>query len=139
MAQEVYSMSWIEELGDVYKKRGGTYFLDVHTSELEPIWHKLKDQAVTRISSMTVNDCGKELEVIYHFVSGSDIINIKTRGSSRNPKVKSIVHHFPGAELIERELWETMGLEPVGHPDLRNFLLDKKLSPKNPGRRNHGY
>jgi len=126
-------MSWIEELGDVYRKRSGSYFLDVHVSELEGIWPKLKEQAVTRISSMTVNDCGKELELIYHFVSGSDIINIKTRVSARKPQVKSIVSHFPGAELIERELWETMGLEPLGHPDLRNSLLDKKLSPKKPG------
>jgi NADH:ubiquinone oxidoreductase subunit C len=127
-------MSWIEDLGEVYRKGRGSYFLDVHVRELDKVWPMLKEHAVTRISSITVNDCGKELEVIYHFVSGGDIINIRTSVSSRKPQIKSVVQHFPGAELIERELWETMGVEPVGHPDLRNILLDPKLSPKKPGR-----
>ena len=80
------------------------------------------------------NDKGRELELIYHFVHGKEIINIKTFIPSRNPKVKSITEHFPGAELMERELWETMGIEPIGHPNLRNLVLDEKLSPKTPGR-----
>ena len=66
-------------------------------------------------------------------VYNSVIINIRTRISQKKPQIKSIVSHYPGANLIERELWETMGVESVGHPNLKNLLLDEKLSPKKPG------
>ena len=126
-------MSWIDEIGNVYRKKGDSYFLDVPLRELDGVWPKLRENGVTRISSITVNDTGKELEVIYHFVYNSVIINIRTRISQKKPQIKSIVSHYPGANLIERELWETMGVESVGHPNLKNLLLDEKLSPKKPG------
>lgn len=126
-------MSWIQEIGNVYRKSDNSYFIEVSLKELDGVWPKLKDHDIARISSITVNDAGKTLEVIYHFVTGPEIINIKTEIPSHKPSIKSIVRHYPGAELIERELWETMGVEPVGHPDLRNFLLDGKLSPRKPG------
>jgi NADH-quinone oxidoreductase subunit C len=125
-------MSFIEGLGRVYRKRGDSYFIEVPMKELDGVWRNLKENEVTRISSITAVQLEKEFEVIYHFVDGKNIINIKTRVPARVPQVKSVVEHFPGAELIERELWETMGLEPVGHPNLKHLLLDEKLSPKTP-------
>lgn len=131
-------MNWIEDLGKVYRKGTDSYFIEVPLRELDAVWPKLSEKGIMRISSITVNDLGKELEVIYHFVQGKDIINIKTRISSKKPQIKSITTHFPGAELIERELWEIMGVEPVGHPNLKNFLLDEKFSPKKPGLKGGG-
>jgi NADH:ubiquinone oxidoreductase subunit C len=121
------------DVGKVYRKGSKSCFVEVPLKELDAIWPKLIEAGVTRISSMTVNDCGKQLEVIYHFVHDGEILNIKTTVSSSKPQVKSIVRYYPGAELIERELWETMGVEPVGHPRLEHFLLDGKRSPKHPG------
>lgn len=126
------------EIGKVYRKGRDSYFMEVPLRELDAVWPKLLEAGVNRISSITVNDLGKSLEVMYHFVHGKDILSIKTVISSGKPQVKSITRHFPGAELIERELWETMGVEPVGHPRLEHFLLDGKLSPKKPGLKEGG-
>ena len=128
-------MNWIDGLGKVYKKQNSTYFIEVSLKDLDNVWPKLMERGIDRISSITVNELDKELEIIYHFVQGSIIINIKSLVPKKSPQVKSVVDKFPGAELIEREIWETMGVEPVGHPNLKHLLLDEKLSPKTPGLR----
>jgi NADH:ubiquinone oxidoreductase subunit C len=125
-------MSFAEGLGRVYRKRKDCYFIDVPPKELDGALAKLGDNGVTRISSITAGRAGKEFEVIYHFVHEGNIINIRTRIPAKSPQIKSVAAQFPGAELVERELWEMVGLEPVGHLNLKNLLLDGKLSPKKP-------
>ncbi len=128
-------MTWIEELGKIYRSHEDSFFIDVDVKELDKVFDKLIEKGIDRISSITVNDAGDVLEIIYHFVYGKVIINIRAKIPAKKPEIKSVVGKFPGAELIEREIWEMMGVEPVGHPDLRNLLLDEKLSPKTPGRK----
>jgi NADH-quinone oxidoreductase subunit C len=40
-----------------------------------------------------------------------------------NPEVDSITPLFPGAEWIEREMWEMLGIKFKGHPNLKRLLL----------------
>lgn len=37
-------------------------------------------------------------------------------------RVPSLATHWPAASWIEREMWQTTGMEPVGHPDLQPIL-----------------
>jgi NADH-quinone oxidoreductase subunit C len=41
----------------------------------------------------------------------------------KNPQMPSIVSIIRGAEWIEREIWELLGVDFIGHPDLRHLLL----------------
>lgn len=40
------------------------------------------------------------------------------------PRSVSLVSVWPGAELQEREVYDMLGIQFVGHPDLRRILLD---------------
>ena len=40
------------------------------------------------------------------------------------PVLDSIAGVCPAAEWIEREIWELLGVDFRGHPDLRHLLLD---------------
>jgi NADH-quinone oxidoreductase subunit C len=41
----------------------------------------------------------------------------------KNPRIDSITPLFPGADWIEREMWEMLGIEFTGHPDMKKLLL----------------
>ena len=64
-------------------------------------------------------------EVSYHLVSIPKKLKIRlrTRVSGADPTVDSMVPVWPGAGWLEREIFDLMGIQFEGHPDLRRILL----------------
>ncbi len=86
------------------------------------LYNKLK----CRFSIATGLDNHEGLEIIYHFSDDNKtgaIINIKVMLSYKTPVVESLTQVFPGAEWIEREIHELLGVNFKNHPNLVPFLL----------------
>jgi NADH-quinone oxidoreductase subunit C len=64
-------------------------------------------------------------ELNYHLVSipNKSKIRLRTRVSGADPVVDSMVPVWPGANWLEREIYDLMGVRFNGHPDLRRILL----------------
>jgi NADH-quinone oxidoreductase subunit C len=64
-------------------------------------------------------------ELIYHFGFDSfgAIVSLRVFLERNNPEVVSLVDTIPGVFYIEREIWELLGINFVGHPNLKHFLL----------------
>jgi NADH-quinone oxidoreductase subunit C len=64
-------------------------------------------------------------EVNYHLVSipRRDKLRLKVRLSSDDPVLDSLVPLWPGANWLEREIFDLMGIRFTGHPDLRRILM----------------
>jgi NADH-quinone oxidoreductase subunit C len=64
-------------------------------------------------------------EVSYHLVSISrkTRLRLKTKLHGNDPVMDSMVPVWPGANWLEREIWDLMGIRFNGHPDLRRILL----------------
>jgi NADH-quinone oxidoreductase subunit C len=64
-------------------------------------------------------------EVSYHLVSipRRDRLRLQVRLSSSDPVVDSLVPVWPGANWLEREIFDLFGIRFNGHPDLRRILL----------------
>ena len=65
-------------------------------------------------------------EILYHFSDDEAGVIYSVRvilEDSQDPQVKSITPIFPGAEWIEREMWEMLGINFIGHPNLKRLLL----------------
>ncbi len=64
-------------------------------------------------------------ELNYHLVSISRLekIRLRVRVSGENPMVESLVPVWPGADWLEREIFDLFGVRFSGHPDLRRILL----------------
>lgn len=65
-------------------------------------------------------------EIIYHFSldSGGEIISLRVAlEDKKEPKIDSIASIIIGAEWIEREMWELLGINFTGHPNLKRLLL----------------
>jgi len=81
------------------------------------------------LSDITAVDYWKKkeprFEVVYQLVS----LERKTRLRIRVPvpegvaALESLTPLWPGANFLEREVWDLFGIRFIGHPDLRRILL----------------
>lgn len=64
-------------------------------------------------------------EVVYHLYSLGlkHRLRVKIPVSGQDPKVDSLVPLWPGANWLEREVWDFFGIRFTGHPNLRRVLL----------------
>ena len=79
-----------------------------------------------RFSTASGVDTPKGLEMLYHFSfdSAGEFYTVRTFiEDKKNPQIDSITPLFPGAEWIERETWEMLGINFIGHPNLKRLLL----------------
>ena len=64
-------------------------------------------------------------ELNYFLVSipRSDRVRLQVRLAGQDPTVDSLVPVWPGANWLEREIFDLFGIRFNGHPDLRRILL----------------
>ena len=64
-------------------------------------------------------------ELNYHLASLArrDRVRLRTSVSAQHPVVDSLVPVWPGANWLEREIFDLFGIRFEGHPDLRRILL----------------
>ncbi len=65
------------------------------------------------------------LGVLYELLDMNrvDRISVKARVHTEDPKVRSVVDIWPGANHPEREVYDMFGVVFDGHPDLRRILM----------------
>jgi NADH-quinone oxidoreductase subunit C len=68
-------------------------------------------------------------EVIYNLYSISRAYRffLRVHLPSNHPQIESLVALWPGANWLEREVWDLMGIEFVGHPDLTKIVTPDEL------------
>lgn len=64
-------------------------------------------------------------EMVYHLMSLSFgyRLRVKVAVDESKPEVDSLVTLWPGANFMEREVWDMYGIAFKGHPDLRRILM----------------
>ncbi len=92
---------------------------------------------ITDICSADYPDDLERFEVIYHFLSLSSgtRIRMKARVPEENPSIASVSHIWKGANFLEREVFDLMGIRFEGHPDLRRILLPEDFDEGYPLRK----
>lgn len=80
---------------------------------------------ITDICSVDYPDDSDRFEVIYQFLSlpHSTRIRLKARVPEDNPTIGTVTSIWQGANFLEREVFDLMGIRFDGHPDLRRILL----------------
>jgi formate hydrogenlyase subunit 5 len=82
----------------------------------------LKKVADTELSTITGVDLGNEIELNYHMVC-EGTITLKNSVPKEKPVTKTITDILPGANLYEREVFDLLGVDFEGHPNLERLLL----------------
>ena len=92
---------------------------------------------ITDICSADYPDDPERFEVIYHFLSlpHGIRIRVKARVTEEHPVVPSVTGIWKGADFMEREVYDLMGIKFNGHPDLRRILMPEDYDEGHPLRK----
>ncbi|TAJ22516.1 MAG: NADH dehydrogenase (quinone) subunit D [Nitrospirae bacterium] len=92
---------------------------------------------ITDICSADYPDDTERFEVIYHFLSlpHRTRIRIKARVTEDDPTIASVTGIWKGANFLEREVYDLMGIRFSGHPDLRRILMPEDYDEGHPLRK----
>jgi NADH-quinone oxidoreductase subunit C len=92
------------------------------------------------ITDVTAVDFPNEMprfEVVYHFYSieKNHRIRVKARVPEEDCQIDSICHIWRGANFLEREVYDMMGITFNNHPDLRRILMTEEYDEGYPLRK----
>jgi Ni,Fe-hydrogenase III component G len=126
------------QIKDEIKDRLGNKIIDWHEHSDRRIYFSVKPQQIKEVAGLlfkdlklrfaiaTGQDTPKGLEIIYHFSldSAGQIFSVRVLiEDKQKPEIDSLATLFPAAEWIEREIWELLGINFKGHPNLKHLLL----------------
>ena len=111
--------------------------IDIFDKSAKRVYIEIKPQSITKVAKYIFKDLGARfniasgvdvrhhMEILYHFTIEDINLLISFRVKLQKPKleVDSLAHIFEGANWIEREIHELLGINFKGHPDLRRLLL----------------
>jgi len=101
-------------------------FLSLDKKDIYRVVEILFKNLELRFITASAVDLPEAFEFLYHFSNdpSGEIYTLRILLEDKiKPEVASITPLFPGAEWIEREIWEMFGINFIGHPNLKKLLL----------------
>jgi Ni,Fe-hydrogenase III component G len=110
---------------EVVEKSPRRVFIEVKSEDIPETTRVIFRDMGARLQIATAIDTPTAIEILYHwaFDSLDCVVNIKTKLDREKPEIESIASICKGAEWIEREMWELLGITFSNHPDMRHLLL----------------
>jgi NADH:ubiquinone oxidoreductase subunit C len=90
--------------------------------------------SVYHLSTITGQDRGTELELLYHFWHGRGI-TLQVALPREGARVRTLTESIPGADFYEREVGEMLGVTFEGHPGPEHLLLPEDWESEPPLRK----
>jgi len=118
--------SFSDKILKLEEKSSRRIYLDFKAQDIQEIVKFVFRDLGCRFSTATATDTPVGIEILYHFSYDSQgkMISLRTLiPDKKHPQIQSITPIFPGAEWIEREMWEMLGINFIGHPNLKRLLL----------------
>ncbi|MBU0548378.1 MAG: NADH-quinone oxidoreductase subunit C [Candidatus Omnitrophica bacterium] len=115
-----------EKIIDWYQHSSRRIYFSVEPKYIQAVAGLLFRDLGLRFSIATGQDTPQGLELLYHFSfdKTGEIISVRVLiKDKKKPEIDSLAPLFPAAEWIEREMWEMLGINFIGHPNLKRLLL----------------
>lgn len=99
-------------------------YIEIGKERAHELARFLYEEKGFRFATATGTDTRRGLEILYHFSMDKTgvIYSVRTVVPRDNPKITSLATFLPAANWIEREMWELLGIEFEGHPNLKRLL-----------------
>ncbi|GKS57079.1 NADH-quinone oxidoreductase subunit C/D 2 [Nitrospira sp.] len=92
---------------------------------------------ITDVCSVDYPEALERFEVVYHLLSlpHRHRIRVKARVPEENPSLPTVTGIWRGADFMEREVYDLMGITFEQHPDLRRILMPEDFDEGYPLRK----
>ncbi len=113
---------------DWFEKNPRRVYITIDKKNLKDVAQILYKEFGMRLSTVTGIDNEKSFELIYHFGKDStgELFNLRVFIEDKvRPQIDSLSFLFKSTLWIEREIHEMLGIDFLGHPELKHLLLDK--------------
>lgn len=100
--------------------------LIVDAADFPAVLRALKEkEGFDRLGNLTAVDWKDHIEMVYHLYNMEENVKLEVKAAldSAAPVIESATSLYPGAEFEEREVYDLMGVDFPGHPDLRRILM----------------
>ncbi len=113
------------KIQEFFKKNDKKYYIEIEPKDIFECAKILFEDLNFRFCTASGVDCEKNFEILYHFSydKTGEIISLRVKLDKTNPEIDSLTKIFVAAEWIEREIWEMLGINFKGHPNLKHLLL----------------
>jgi NADH-quinone oxidoreductase subunit C len=123
---EELSVRFKKNIHEIAAKSGKRATILVEPSEIVAICEFLYRNLNFRFIIATTLETEAGIEILYHFSKDSTglILNVRVVLDRDNPEIASLTELFEGANWIEREMHEIMGVRFLNHPNLEKLISE---------------
>ena len=114
-------------------KNSQRVYIDIDPAKIREVATYLWRDRGARYAIATAIDNRTSFEVLHHLSldrEGGAMISLRSILDRDKPSMPSLANEIKAADWIEREMSELMGIEFVGHPDMRRLLLSSEHWPE---------
>lgn len=110
---------------DFYEKSDKRYYITIDKDTLLGFVDFIFNELKARYQIVSALDTPRGIEIVYHFALDKfgKVVSAIIILPHEDPKVESISPIVTGAQWIEREISEFLGVTFLNHPDPRRFLM----------------
>ncbi len=85
---------------------------------------------ITCVDYLNYRDADDRFGLVYILTNTrtNETITLRAFVNDPDPSVPSVVPLWPGANWLEREVWDMFGIGFEGHPDLRRILMPEEFT-----------
>jgi Ni,Fe-hydrogenase III component G len=126
-----------QELLDGIKARFGEDIVEFFDKSPRRVYIEIKPESLLKVAAYIFRDLEarfniasgvdvrSHLEILYHFSFEylNVLISLRVKLDRENPHIDSLAPYIKGANWIEREINELLGVNFKGHPNLKRLLL----------------
>jgi Ni,Fe-hydrogenase III component G len=114
-----------EEVAGVYEKSAKRVYVEIKPSVIVGMAQFIFKEIGARFIIASGVDARNHMEILYHFAE-EDIdllISLRVHLPKTKLEIDSLTPVFTAAQWIEREMHELLGINFLGHPELKPLLL----------------
>ena len=112
------------ELTEAEARADGQAWVGVPAADIQRMAQFIVDTwGPVHLSTISGNDRGGHIDVIYHFVAGGVSLNLRAAVDKSVDQIDTITPIVPAAIMYEREVNDMFGVTIAGHPDPRRLVL----------------
>jgi len=114
-----------DDIIEVFDKSPKRVYVEIRPDSIVQVASYIFKDLKARFNTASGVDLRYHMEILYHFLIEDINLLISLRVKIQKPKLEidSLSLIFEGANWIEREMHEILGINFKGHPDLRRLLL----------------